>query len=194
MEPIKKIKQNSKNLTIKSQEKRNNLKNLIFKCEVGINEGQNIGNNFEKFYKILHGQDKKMSSDEDGQISIFKMLEEKKNNRLDEYSSFDKYKILEEKKVKEFKKDLIFKVSDMLAYSNRNEYSKKIKGKFSFKAFDIYLEDLGAINKENSLKRKIEKNNIKHLNILLDDFHVVLFLILLFLIFYCYLNIILLIL
>ena len=72
----------------------------------------------------------------------------------------------------EFKKDLVFKVSDMLAYSNRNEYNKKIKGKFSIKAFDLYLDDLGTINKKISLNRKIEKNNMNHLNNLLDDFQV----------------------
>ena len=173
VKPIKNFKQNSKVINIKSQEKRmNNLKNLLFKCEVGINEGENIENNVEKFHKILHEKDKKISSEENTSVNMFKLLEVKKKRRLDESVTFDKYKTMEENKINEFKKELCFKVSDMLAYSNRNEYIKKIKGKFSSKAFDLYLKDLNKINKEISSKRKIEKNNINHLNILLDDFHV----------------------
>ena len=173
VKPIKNFKQNSKVINIKSQEKRmNNLKNLLFKCEVGINEGENIENNVEKFHKILHEKDKKISSEENTSVNMFKLLEVKKKRRLDESVTFDKYKTMEENKINEFKKELCFKVSDILAYSNRNEYIKKIKGKFSSKAFDLYLKDLNKINKEISSKRKIEKNNINHLNILLDDFHV----------------------
>ena len=150
------------------------MKNLLFKCEIGINEGENIENDFEKLHKIIHENDKKISSDENNNnnFNIVKILEPKKFKRIDEFSSFDKYKALEEKKMNEFKKELVFKVSDMLAYSNRNEYDKKIKGKLSIKAFDLYLEDLGSINKEISLKRKIGKKNKNHLNNLLDDFHV----------------------
>ena len=174
MKPIKNIKQNSKFISMKSQEKKiNNLKNLLFKCEIGLNEGENIGNEFEKLHKIIHENNKKISSEENSfNINIFKLLEQQKKRRIDESISFDKYRILEEKKMDEFKKDLIFKVSDMLAYSNRNEYNKKIKGKFSIKAFDLYLDDLGTINKKISLNRKIEKNNMNHLNNLLDDFQV----------------------
>ena len=174
MKPIKNIKQNSKFISMKSQEKKiNNLKNLLFKCEIGLNEGENIGNEFEKLHKIIHENNKKISSEENSlNINMFKLLEQKKKRRIDESISFDKYRILEEKKMDEFKKDLIFKVSDMLAYSNRNEYNKKIKGKFSIKAFDLYLDDLGTINKKISLNRKIEKNNMNHLNNLLDDFQV----------------------
>ena len=95
----------------------------------------------------------------------------KKKKKIDEFSSFDKYKTLEEKKMKEFKKDLIFKVSDTLAYSNRNEYNKKIKSQISFNAYDLYLDDVDTINKKISSKRKIEEKNIEQLNILLDDFH-----------------------
>ena len=174
MKPIKNIKQNSKFISMKSQEKKiNNLKNLLFKCEIGLNEGENIGNEFEKLHKIIHENNKKISSEENSfNINIFKLLEQQKKRRIDESISFDKYRILEEKKMDEFKKDLVFKVSDMLAYSNRNEYNKKIKGKFSIKAFDLYLDDLGTINKKISLNRKIEKNNMNHLNNLLDDFQV----------------------
>ena len=174
MKPIKNIKQNSKFISMKSQEKKiNNLKNLLFKCEIGLNEGENIGNEFEKLHKIIHENNKKISSEENSfNINMFKLLEQKKKRRIDESISFDKYRILEEKKMDEFKKDLVFKVSDMLAYSNRNEYNKKIKGKFSIKAFDLYLDDLGTINKKISLNRKIEKNNMNHLNNLLDDFQV----------------------
>ena len=174
MKPIKNIKQNSKFISMKSQEKKiNNLKNLLFKCEIGLNEGENIGNEFEKLHKIIHENNKKISSEENGfNINMFKLLEQQKKRRIDESISFDKYRILEEKKMDEFKKDLVFKVSDMLAYSNRNEYNKKIKGKFSIKAFDLYLDDLGTINKKISLNRKIEKNNMNHLNNLLDDFQV----------------------
>ncbi len=174
MKPIKNIKQNSKFISMKSQEKKiNNLKNLLFKCEIGLNEGENIGNEFEKLHKIIHENNKKISSEENSfNINMFKLLEQKKKRRIDESISFDKYRILEEKKMNEFKKDLVFKVSDMLAYSNRNEYNKKIKGKFSIKAFDLYLDDLGTINKKISLNRKIEKNNMNHLNNLLDDFQV----------------------
>ena len=174
MKPIKNIKQNSKFISMKSQEKKiNNLKNLLFKCEIGLNEGENIGNEFEKLHKIIHENNKKISSEENSfNINMFKLLEQQKKRRIDESISFDKYRILEEKKMDEFKKDLVFKVSDMLAYSNRNEYNKKIKGKFSIKAFDLYLDDLGTINKKISLNRKIEKNNMNHLNNLLDDFQV----------------------
>ena len=174
MKPIKNIKQNSKFISMKSQEKKiNNLKNLLFKCEIGLNEGENIGNEFEKLHKIIHENNKKISSEENSlNINMFKLLEQKKKRRIDESISFDKYRILEEKKMDEFKKDLVFKVSDMLAYSNRNEYNKKIKGKFSIKAFDLYLDDLGTINKKISLNKKIEKNNMNHLNNLLDDFQV----------------------
>ena len=174
MKPIKNIKQNSKFISMKSQEKKiNNLKNLLFKCEIGLNEGENIGNEFEKLHKIIHENNKKISSEENSfNVNMFKLLEQKKKRRIDESISFDKYRILEEKKMDEFKKDLVFKVSDMLAYSNRNEYNKKIKGKFSIKAFDLYLDDLGTINKKISLNRKIEKNNMNHLNNLLDDFQV----------------------
>jgi len=174
MKPIKNIKQNSKFISMKSQEKKKKkLKNLLFKCEIGLNEGENIGNEFEKLHKIIHENNKKISSEENSfNINMFKLLEQKKKRRIDESISFDKYRILEEKKMDEFKKDLVFKVSDMLAYSNRNEYNKKIKGKFSIKAFDLYLDDLGTINKKISLNRKIEKNNMNHLNNLLDDFQV----------------------
>ena len=164
MKPIKNIKQNSKFISMKSQEKKiNNLKNLLFKCEIGLNEGENIGNEFEKLHKIINENNKKISSEENSfNINMFKLLEQKKKRRIDESISFDKYRILEEKKMDEFKKDLVFKVSDMLAYSNRNEYNKKIKGKFSIKAFDLYLDDLGTINKKISLNRKI---NIKMLKV-----------------------------
>ena len=174
MKPKKNIKQNSKFATMKShEEKINNLKNLLFKCEIGVNNGINLGNDFEKMNKIIHENDKKISSEENNaNVNMFSLLEQKKVRRIDESISFDKYRNLEEKKMNEFKKDLVFKVSDMLAYSNRNEYTKKIKGKLSLKAFDLYLDDLGVINKEISLKRKIEKNNMNHLNNLLDDFHV----------------------
>ena len=173
IKPLKNFKHNSKASTIKSQEKKlNNLKNLLFKCEVGINEGENLENDFEKLNKILYEKDKKISSEENTRVNMFKMLEDKKKRRLDESVTFDKYKTMEENKINEFKKELCFKVSDMFAYSNRNEYIKKIKGKFSSKAFDLYLKDLDKINKEISSKRKIEKKNINQLNILLDDFHV----------------------
>ena len=174
MKPKKNIKLKSKFATMKShEEKINNLKNLLFKCEIGVNNGINLGNDFEKMNKIMHENDKKISSEENNaNVNMFSLLEQKKVRRIDESISFDKYRNLEEKKMNEFKKDLVFKVSDMLAYSNRNEYTKKIKGKLSLKAFDLYLDDLGVINKEISLKRKIEKNNMNHLNNLLDDFHV----------------------
>ena len=175
LKPIKNLKKNYNFNTGKSQRKKlSNLHSLLFKCEVGINEGQSIRNNFEQFHKLMHQNDKKISSDEkNNQLnSIFKMLEAvKKKKKIDEFSSFDKYKTLEEKKMKEFKKDLIFKVSDILAYSNRNEYNKKIKSQISFNAYDLYLDDVDTINKKISSKRKIEEKNIEQLNILLDDFH-----------------------
>lgn len=169
LKSIKNLKKNFNFITAKS-----NLNSLLYKCEVGINEGQSIENNFEQLHKLIHQNDKKICSDENNnqRSSMFKMLEDnKKKKKVDEFSSFDKYKILEEKKMNEFKKDLIFKVSDSLAYSNLNEYNKKIRRKISFNSYDLYLEDVDAINKEISSKRKIEKNNINQLNLLLDDFH-----------------------
>lgn len=80
MKPIKNIKQNSKFISMKSQEKKiNNLKNLLFKCEIGLNEGENIGNEFEKLHKIIHENNKKISSEENSfNINMFKLLEQKK--------------------------------------------------------------------------------------------------------------------
>ena len=80
MKPIKNIKQNSNFISMKSQEKKiNNLKNLLFKCEIGLNEGENIGNEFEKLHKIIHENNKKISSEENSfNINMFKLLEQKK--------------------------------------------------------------------------------------------------------------------
>ena len=102
---------------------------------------------------------------------MVQMLSDKKM-KLDEMSSNEKFKRLEELKLNELKKEMNLKISDLLAYSNRDEYTKKINNPDISCAYDLYLQDIKSIIKDNTLKRKIEKDNISQIKSLLEDYQI----------------------
>ena len=77
---------------------------------------------------------------------MVQMLSDKKM-KLDEMSSNEKFKRLEELKLNELKKEMNLKISDLLAYSNRDEYTKKINNPDISCAYDLYLQDIKSIIK-----------------------------------------------
>ena len=161
----------SKSFTTRSKEtKIMNLNSLIYKCLLGINKGNNLEKKVENFFKKQKKEDKKYIKD-DNNISMVQMLSDKKM-KLDEMSSNEKFKRLEELKLNELKKEMNLKISDLLAYSNRDEYTKKINNPDISCAYDLYLQDIKSIIKDNSLKRKIEKDNISQIKSLLEDYQI----------------------
>ena len=148
---------------------------LIKKCKFGINKGKNVEKNFKSFIHQNHDINKNIINDKSDKNSfnIENLLNEHKNSKkIDEDDFDDKYKFLEKKKYEEFKKELTFKISDLLAYSNRKEYEKKVKNPNLFNEYQLYLEDINSLNKENIFKRKLEKKKMNKINILLEDFQI----------------------
>ena len=147
---------------------------LIKKCKFGINKGKNVEKNFKSFIHQNHDINKNIINDKSDKnnFNIENLLNEHKNSKIDEDDFDDKYKFLEKKKYEEFKKELTFKISDLLAYSNRKEYEKKVKNPNLFNEYQLYLEDINSLNKENIFKRKLEKKKMNKINILLEDFQI----------------------
>ena len=172
IKPFDNNNDNFKSFTTTSQIKKiKKLNNLLDKCKVGIDQGYNIEKKFEKLYDEINDKDK-LVNDEKNRNEIIEILNEEKKRGIQEGDSKEKYKALEELKFKELKNEMNLKISDLLAYSKRNEYKKKVKNPFVYKAYELYLEELNSINKENTMKRNIEKENISKIKNLLDDFHV----------------------
>jgi hypothetical protein len=169
IKPLNNLK-NLKAFTTRSQEKKIiKLNNLLDKCQSSISNGEKIGKKFDIFYNQIHKNDVKEKKEVNPIIELFR---NDKKEDLENQNSTAKFKELEEKKLREFKNDLNFKISDMLAYSNRKEYDKKIKSQPAISAYDLFLEEINSINRENEKKILIEKNTIDKIRLLLDDFQV----------------------
>ena len=169
IKPLNNIK-NIKAFTTRSQEKKIiKLNNLLDKCQSGISKGEKIGKKFDIFYKQIHKKDVKDDKEVNPIIDLFR---DDIKEDLENQNSIVKFKELEEQKLREFKNDLNFKISDMLAYSNRKEYDKKVKSQPEINAYNLFLEEINSINRENQKKILIEKNTINKIGLLLDDFQV----------------------
>ena len=145
------------------------LNNILDKCKLGIDQGNSLEKRIEKFFKQIQEEDKN-NNDDNKKNSILNILKDNKNNKLEEGDSLEKYKSLEEIKMEKLKNEMNLKVSDSFAYSNRNEYKKKIKYPMKIKAFELFEEDLNTINQKNAQKIKIEKEKISKVKNLLDDY------------------------
>ena len=145
------------------------LNNILDKCKLGIDQGNSLEKRIEKFFKQIQEEDKN-NNDYNKENSILNILKDNKNNKLEEGDSLEKYKSLEEIKMEKLKNEMNLKVSDSFAYSNRNEYKKKIKYPMKIKAFELFEEDLNTINQKNAQKIKIEKEKISKVKNLLDDY------------------------
>ena len=121
---------------------------------------------------IIYKKLNQKNNDENNKNNVIEVLNEDKKRGIDEGDSQEKYKALEELKFKEIKNEINFKISDLLAYSKRSEYKKKVKNPLVYKAYELYLEELNSINKENIIKKNIEKENISKIKNLLEGFHV----------------------
>lgn len=169
IKPLNNLK-NLKAFTARSQEKKIiKLNKLLDKCQSSISNGEKIGKKIDIFYNQIHKKDVKENKEENPIIELFK---DDKKEDLENQNSTAKFKELEEKKLREFKNDLNFKISDMLAYLNRKEYDKKIKSQPAISAYDLFLEEINSINRENEKKILIEKNTVDKIRLLLDDFQV----------------------
>ena len=172
IKPFENINENFKSFTTTSRLKKiKKLNNLLDKCKSGIDQGYIIEKKFEKLYDENNKEDKNVN-DENNKNNVIEVLNEDKKRGIDEGDSQEKYKALEELKFKEIKNEINFKISDLLAYSKRSEYKKKVKNPLVYKAYELYLEELNSINKENIIKKNIEKENISKIKNLLEGFHV----------------------
>ena len=172
IKPFDNNNENFKSFTTTSRLKKiKKLNNLLDKCKSGIDQGYIIEKKFEKLYDENNKEDKNVN-DENNKNNVIEVLNEDKKRGIDEGDSQEKYKALEELKFKEIKNEINFKISDLLAYSKRSEYKKKVKNPLVYKAYELYLEELNSINKENIIKKNIEKENISKIKNLLEGFHV----------------------
>ena len=166
-----KHKDNIKSFTTTSKEdKIIKLNNLLDKCKIGIRKGTNLEKNFEKFYKKIKKEKAKANKDDKKENIIINILNDNKNRGIDEADLIKKYRILEELKMKELKNEMNLKISDLYAYSNRSEFEKKVNNPKIIKAYELFIEDLNSLHKENDIKRKIERDNISKIKNLLDGF------------------------
>ena len=166
-----KHKDNIKSFTTTSKEdKIIKLNNLLDKCKIGIRKGTNLEKNFEKFYKKIKKEKAKANKDDKKENIIINILNDNKNRGIDEADLIEKYRILEELKMKELKNEMNLKISDLYAYSNRSEFEKKVNNPKIIKAYELFIEDLNSLHKENDIKRKIERDNISKIKNLLDGF------------------------
>ena len=155
IKPFDNINENFKSFTTTSRLKKiKKLNNLLDKCKSGIDQGYIIEKKFEKLYDENNKEDKNVN-DENNKNNVIEVLNEDKKRGIDEGDSQEKYKALEELKFKEIKNEINFKISDLLAYSKRSEYKKKVKNPLVYKAYELYLEELNSINKENIIKKNI---------------------------------------
>ena len=174
IKPLDNINKNFNSFTMTSKENRwKNLNKLLQKCKLEINKGKKLEKEYEKFINNIHNQKSRVVKEEDNKKnSIIEVLEEGKKMNIDEGEFLEKYKELEKLKVIELKNGLNIKISDSLAYSIRKEYNQKVKVQVPIKAYELYLEELNSLNKENQIKQKIEKKEIEKIKFLLDDFKI----------------------
>ena len=174
IKPLDNINKNFNSFTMTSKENRwKNLNKLLQKCKLEINKGKKLEKEYEKFINNIHNQKSRVVKEEDNKKnSIIEVLEEGKKMNIDEGEFLEKYKELEKLKVIELKNGLNIKISDSLAYSIRKECNQKVKVQVPIKAYELYLEELNSLNKENQIKQIIEKKEIEKIKFLLDDFKI----------------------
>lgn len=140
------------------------FKCLLEKCDQEIGQGNSIDafiekNNNELNNKLSSITSMKTKLNENQELTLLQKLKSKTT----------KYDRLHEKSLKRIKKNLYFKVSADMAYSNRKEYIESIKNPNRDEPYEIFLKELNEITFAQEKKKEKEKLGISQIENILDD-------------------------
>lgn len=159
-----KKKNNLRKILADPRQRFEKFKCLLEKCDKEIGQGNSIDSFIEKNKDELNNKVSSVTSmktklNENEELALLQKLKTKAT----------KYDKLHEKSLKRIKKNLYFKVSADMAYSNRKEYMESIKNPNRDEPYEIFLKELNEITFAQEKKKEKEKLGLTQVENILDD-------------------------